>query len=63
MPGRDPLFYKKVVHANGESEEMSVGACAAWIVRWIILALIVLLLSAGSTAGTNLVHLLLRVWP
>jgi hypothetical protein len=45
-----PLFYRKKVGVNGESEEISLGPCAVCIVRWVIgvIAILVLLSFGGA---------------
>lgn len=59
-----PLFYRKKTGANGESDEISVGPCAAriftWIVSLIVLSALVIFGGAGSSV---LWRLLLRLFP
>ena len=58
-----PLFYRKKVSANGEIDEISLGACAVRIARLVIgLIAMVVLLAFGSVDASVFLRFLLRLF-
>jgi hypothetical protein len=59
-----PLFYRKKTGASGESDEISVGPCAARIITCIVglIALSALVVS-GAVGSSVLWRFLLRLFP
>ncbi len=61
--GKLPLFYRKKVRANGESDEISLGPCLVYLFRWIVVLIVVsiLILRGGNSAA--LLRFVLKLWP
>jgi hypothetical protein len=58
-----PLFYRRKTHANGESDEISLGPSVVCIFRWLVVLILVALLMLGGARPQVLVHFLLRLLP
>jgi hypothetical protein len=68
--GQDPgnrmgaLFYRRRIRANGESDEISLGASAVWLVRWIVALVVVAVLTIiGGGTPSIFWRLLMKMLP
>ena len=56
-----PLFYRKRICANGESDEVSVGPSVVCIFRWIVILAITALLFLVGARPSELLRFLLTM--